>query len=141
MEFKLVPLPPSSNNQYFSFVRNGKILRGASKELTQFKKAMAMYWLTQKRELLFAREQLSGKPLSVHIDFMFAKERIFTKKGYLKKLDVSNRLKAIHDSLADALLTDDCFFVNISADKLAVKSKYEESATIRVEACEFTELI
>lgn len=140
MEFQKVPLPPSSNNQYVSFVKNGKIMRGSSKELTQFKRAMEMYWLTQKQALIFARETFCGKPLYVHVDFMFSKDRLLNKQGHFKKLDVSNRIKAIHDSLADALLTDDSCFVKISAEKFAVPGRHQESATIRIETYEFTEL-
>ena len=140
MIFKKVPLPPSSNNQYISILRHGKIIRASSKELTTFKKNMEWYWIEHNNQLKIAREIFSGLPLSIHVDFFFEKSRLISKKGHLKRLDVSNRLKAIHDALASALLIDDCFFVRISAEKYAVSNKQEECAMITIEAHEFVEL-
>lgn len=63
-----------------------------------------------------------------------------TKKGGFKRLDVSNRVKALHDAFSKALLIDDCNFVEISARKYAVSLKEQEWSEIIIELCDFVEV-
>ena len=139
--FRNVPLPPSSNGQYRSGLVRGKIRHFASQELRNFKVAMQAYFLEHMNNVKIARELLSGYPLSIHAAFGFERSRLLTKKGSFKRLDVSNRLKALHDEFAKALLIDDCCFVRISAMKYAVKSKGDEKATVTIGLTEFEEMV
>lgn len=88
----------------------------------------------------FAREKLAGFPLAVHVDFGFEYSRLISKKGTFKVVDVSNRLKALHDAISRALLIDDSMFVQISARKIAVAKKEEESCEVTIEPCDFVEI-
>jgi len=139
MIFKNVPLPPSSNNQYRSFMSGGRIRHVASQELVAFKKSMEYYWLEHSKELIFARDTFSGYPINVSIEFRFLKSRLITKKGSFKRLDVSNRLKAVHDCFASALLIDDSCFVKVSAEKQSVEKEECEGATVTLSICDFVE--
>lgn len=138
--FDKIPLPPTSNHQYISFVRRGRIIHAPSKDLVNFKRQMQEYWLTQGDTLKFTRELFSGYPLKVHVDLYFERSRILSKRGSFKRLDVSNRIKALHDSLADALLIDDCMFVRISAEKHGVQKISDEGCSVRIEVTEYCEL-
>lgn len=140
MVFKGCPIPPSSNNQYRSFVKHGRIIHVSSKELVQFKKDFDAYHLKNLPSFEFAREAFSGLPLSIHISFGFERSRLFTKKGYFKRLDVSNRLKAIHDCFARALQIDDSSFVRVSAVKYAVQKAEDEEAHIEIAVWDFLEV-
>lgn len=137
--FKGVPLPPSSNNQYRSFLQGGKIRHVSSQELKLFKQAMDFYFLQNVNLVKFSREAFGGYPLHFHVDFGFERSRIISKKGTFKRMDVSNRLKAIHDTFAGALLIDDSMFVEISAKKRAVASVSDEGAIVTIGLCDFIE--
>lgn len=141
MVFKGVPIPPSSNNQYLMIRARGKILHVPSPELKRFRLAMEHYFLEQSDAVKFAREIFVGHPLSIHCAFAFEKSRLVSKKGSFKRLDVSNRLKALHDAFADALLIDDCAFVNISAKKYAVQKEMDEQVTVEIAVAEFEEML
>lgn len=140
MTFKRVPIPPSSNNQYKSFMQGGKIRHVSSTELKKFKETMHYYFLENMQVLKFARESFSGFPLSFHIDFGFERSRVLTKTGSFKRMDVSNRLKAIHDSFAEALLIDDSMFVEVSARKRVVAAE-NQGAIVTIGVTEFVEEI
>lgn len=86
----------------------------------------------------FARETLAGYPLHFHVDLGFERSRIISKKGTFKRMDVSNRLKAIHDCFATALLIDDSMFIEVSARKRAV-AKEREGAIVTIGLCDFIE--
>lgn len=73
--------------------------------------------------------------------FYFEKSRILSKKLLPKQLDVSNRLKALHDALAKALLIDDCHFFRISAEKQIVPDKRQEGVTVFIEPCDIIEIL
>lgn len=139
MTFVGMPLPPSSNNMYKSFMQRGRIRHVCSLETNAFKCQMRAYWRKESLSVKFAREAFAGHPLSVHIEFGFEFSRLLTKKGHFKKLDVSNRLKALHDSIAEALLIDDSCFVCISATKYAVQKKEQEMASVTISLTEFVE--
>lgn len=141
ISFFEIPLPPSSNNQYRSFVKGGKITHVSSKELVAFKSAMERYFLSDMTFLKFAREKLSGSPLHFHTDFYFLRKRLFTKEGSFKRLDVSNRLKALHDCFAKALLIDDSYYVEISAKKYPVEDECLERVNVTIAPCDFSEKV
>jgi Holliday junction resolvase RusA-like endonuclease len=137
--FKCIPLPPSSNNQYSAFVRGGRVVHVPAKVLVTFKADIRRYFESNAELMLLARASLAGYPLAIHADFKFERTRLFTKKGTFKRLDVSNRLKALHDMVCEMLHIDDSAFVSISARKLSVAATYLEGVDIEIGACDFEE--
>lgn len=137
MVFNDVPIPPSSNNQYKVFRRNNKIVHASSLSLVAFRKEIDAYFLRNMDSIKIARELFGGnKPLSVNCYFAFEKSRIYTKRGHFKRLDVSNRLKALHDAFAKVLLIDDSCFVHVSASKYAVDKKESEHVLVDISVCD-----
>lgn len=119
--FERVPMPPTSNLAYSSFMRGGRVVRVCSKELVAFKSQFSAYHMANLNGFGAGKLIFGGKPLFIDCDFYFPQERLYTKDGRLKRLDVSNRLKALHDCMATALEIDDCQFMEISARKLVGK--------------------
>jgi Holliday junction resolvase RusA-like endonuclease len=115
--FESIPIPPSSNHQYVSFVRHGRVIHVKSPELVKWRKEFDAWVILNINGVRAARSFVNGKLLNVHVDIYWPYEKLFTKQGKPKKLDVSNRLKALHDALADALEIDDCVFWGVSVSK------------------------
>jgi len=91
----------------------------ASPKLKAFKVEFGVWMLLNRFGLKAASAALSGEgPLAIHCDFFFGRRALYTKDGRLKKMDVSNRLKALHDAMGDALGIDDSRFTEISARKV-----------------------
>lgn len=125
-----LPLPPSSNNIYFSSGRR----RFSSEALLAFKDAMRSYGLMNHAYLRAIREELAKAPAPIWFDrvFRFERSRLWTKSGKPKKLDVSNRIKALDDCLADLLGIDDLWIFGGSEEKMAVESTAQEGASVVV---------
>lgn len=132
------PMPPSSNHVYATIQRDAKSWRTKSAELREFERD-ALNWalaggpgLHRARDL--AKQARNGKNLvlDVHAKFYFKRERILCKNGKPKRLDTSNRIKALHDALATILEVDDCFFWSLSADKAAILGNAPESVLITI---------
>lgn len=64
----------------------------------------------------------TGPRRFMHVDtvFFMLRGRILCKDGTPRRNDTSNRLKALHDVLAEILGIDDSFFFSGSYDKVAV---------------------
>lgn len=117
-----VPMPPSSNNQYATIIRHGRPYHVPSAKLKVFQKEMARYGIEHSSMLPFYRDKVQywlndEKFLEVRVVFFFKKSQLFTLKDKPKKLDVSNRLKALHDMLSQLLGVDDSLFFKIAAEK------------------------
>jgi Holliday junction resolvase RusA-like endonuclease len=139
--FKGIPLPPSSNNQYILVRGRGKTFHAPSQELKRFRLAMEFYWAENLAAVKLAQQLFPGHPLTIHASFGFEKSRLLTKKGTFKRLDVSNRLKALHDSVAAAIGIDDCNFVAVSARKYAVQKAIDEQVTVEIDFADFEEML
>jgi Holliday junction resolvase RusA-like endonuclease len=131
-------MPVSSNSQYKSFMSsNGKIRHAASEGLRKFKSDMNAYWWRHQTELSQYREIFKNWVanrlyLDVHCLFLFEESKVFTKDGRPKKMDTSNRLKAIHDCLADYLQIDDCYFFRISAEKWFANDRHTATVDVHI---------
>jgi hypothetical protein len=130
--FANLPMPPTSNNQYASLRRGNKIIRVPSTGLRLFKDAMQKYALTCMQQIHASRQLTQSwirdkKPLEITCVFFFHKSRLISKKNDFKKLDVSNRVKAAHDSIADMLGIDDCRFFRVVAEKALCHESLPES--------------
>lgn len=113
--FDNFPISPSENNCYPSMVnkRTGRAFRFPSRELKAFQ-AAAKAW-AEPRASIIAQAKLGLLPspraqIRIDLYIAFTPSRLFTKDGRRKQLDASNRIKPIHDALADILGIDDRFF-------------------------------
>ncbi len=127
-----LPLPPSSNNQYKSFVRSGKIIHVRSPELVKYRQDFEKWAVANALGLRVAREMVEGCAVEIEAFFGFQRDRIYTKAGEFRRLDVSNYLKAVHDCLADAIGIDDRAFFSVVAEKFAVDDPRQEQVIIRL---------
>lgn len=126
------PIPPSSNHQYKSFVRHGRIVHVRSPDLVKYRLDFTKWALVQSKGIEVAKAVIEGCAIEVEAFFGFHVARLYTKKGTFKKLDVSNRIKALHDALAAALCVDDSHFFSITAEKFTVENAEDEQCVIRI---------
>lgn len=121
--FSKLDMPPTSNNMYFLARRGAKTFHIPSDELKKFKTSILQYKYTQPQEYLTNLKLVqswvnAGKALEVRCLFFFKRIRLLTKDNRPKKIDVSNRIKALHDSVSELMQIDDCYFFRISAEKV-----------------------
>lgn len=114
-----IPVPPSSNGQYASLFRGGKIVRVPSKEFADYKKAWAQWVKFNRESITEAKNSLLAWNSSIEVSMLLALdwERLVTKRGTMKKLDITNRSKILHDLLGETLLIDDSLFVRTPMEK------------------------
>lgn len=126
--FSTLPLPPSTNELYSTFVRRGAVNRVPSRALNEFKREMDK-WAAEHREAIEECSKMVHKWLRLglfvrmEIDVFFLQERVFTKEGKAKKNDVSNRIKALEDCLCSHLRFDDKNIFEVVARKRTGKVK------------------
>ena len=125
-----LPMPPTSNNQYRSFVRDGKVRHVSSPELKAFKQNMWAYSLQHSQKIKTIRPLMINRRLCVSAIFNFFPESIFCKDGRVKKMDVSNRLKSLHDCLNEILEIDDSYIFKVHAEKR--QTVIRESVTVLI---------
>lgn len=115
-----IPIPPSANAMYATFTKHGKTRRIPSKELREYAKVFEIWVLQNKASLNEARKTIIewNMPLEVSFFLVLKRDKLLTKDGRMKKLDVSNRSKSLHDKLGDALGIDDCYFVSCPMEKI-----------------------
>jgi len=114
---ELFPLPPSENGLYPTIFIGGRVRRVQSAALKSFlKEVEAWHWSNQRviasavSEFKMATQDIMTD-ISVSIELRLKRERLITKKNTRKVFDVSNRIKAVHDSLSSLLSIDDHRFV------------------------------
>lgn len=132
-----LPIGPSSNNQYLLLRRGKKTYHVPSKELTLFKKAMEYYAIKFPTNYLHSKTLIdewvgANKLLEIYCVFYFKREKLFSKKNEPKKLDVSNRLKASHDSLSKMFGIDDKLFFRVFAEKCVCPDGMEEMMCVEI---------
>lgn len=137
MKFTLsqIPMPPSSNHQYAAMaVRGGHSAKNGerlwfgklrpTRELEDYVKAVAAWAKTNEvavaKAKSFIRNEILLKGQMVRIDTYacFHGTNLWTQKGLAKRMDGSNRIKALHDCLAEILQVDDSHFWSGSFEKL-----------------------
>lgn len=120
--FSNLPIPPSSNNQYCMKKIGGRIRHIRSRELREFRDQMAKYAQQHAEQVLLSRQLVAqwlktSRPLEIECVFFFHRHRLISKQNKFKKLDVSNRLKAAHDCIAEMLGIDDSAFFRVVGEK------------------------
>lgn len=115
-----IPLPPSSNHQYATIMRGNIPIRIPSKESKNYSKAFWEWKLTNNKSVNKAKDMVLKwkSPLEVSMYVAIGKDKMFTKDGRLKRWDVSNRCKSLHDLLAGILGVDDKEFIATPMEKI-----------------------
>jgi hypothetical protein len=97
--------------------QGGKVCRQVpTADLTNFQKEVQIVWKQKnlvavcKLRAMLRDWMLKGKYIRVETFAFFNYTDLFTQKGIPKRMDASNRIKALHDSLAGVLEVDDCWF-------------------------------
>lgn len=136
VEWDDLEMPPSSNNQYILVRRGGKTFHVPSAKLKAYQNTMNSYPYRMKS---FPSDQKRisewiqlGYKLEVNALFLFHRKSLFTVDGRVKKMDVSNRLKALHDSLAKLIGVDDSTFFRVSAEKSEIDAEKPESVIVKI---------
>lgn len=115
------PLSPSDNELYYNMNGVGRV---ASKELREYKKLCEAYALKNAKmfrevKSIMANEWKGFSAVKADYFFVFKRERLYCKDGRVKKLDSSNRIKAVQDCLFNILGLDDKFVFAGSFEKLS----------------------
>jgi len=108
-----------------------------SQELKDYQKQMELYPFGQGADFLVQKNFVQhwvneGYLLEVKALFCFKRKRIFTLKNEPKKMDVSNRIKALHDCLGKILGIDDCLFFRIHAEKALCDENLNEMVIVEI---------
>lgn len=126
--FTGIPIPPSSNGQYATVMMRGRPMRVPSREFKEYKKSFAGWVIQNKQALLEARGSIRewNSTLEIAMYCCFEKSRLITLDGRCKSLDISNRSKALHDLISDALQIDDSIFVSTPMEKVIAPGEKEQ---------------
>lgn len=135
-----LPIPPSSNAIYKIINVKGKQRYAPSKELKDYKTALKAWEYMNKEAIrevyhyLTENEEPGTLPvIFIQAYFCFHKSRLYAKSGEAKKLDTSNRIKALHDGLAEIFQVDDKIFWSVYAEKLEIQEDKKECVTVMIE--------
>lgn len=114
-------VPPSVNGSYATNFKTKR--RFPSKELLAFKKlfnsaSIHIFDGPTKTSLKDFLQEIKSKKLCLIVQVYFKKERLYTKDGRIKKLDISNRLKSCEDCICKAIGIDDSQIFRIVAEKI-----------------------
>lgn len=125
------PLPISSNKLYSSF--RGRLVK--SQAGREYDTKVETFVLFNKRKVEAMRKHvydlLDESPyLSITTIFVIHQNRVLTKQGKLKKIDVSNRLKQTHDCFSKVIGLDDSHFVNPIVHLATCRNEEEEQVII-----------
>lgn len=110
------PMPPSENAMYRNREKGG---RCATKALLDYRQAVQDWVWSHQNQFHRIRKMIpKNELLRVGTVFCFPRSRIFTKDGRPKRLDTSNRIKAIHDEVGKLLEIDDSHIWDFFAMKM-----------------------
>lgn len=114
-----LPMPPSENEAYL----NGRYrARALSKVAEDFKNEMRVWRIKNARMITLAAEEMAGwhTPTMLTVLVGFRHDRIWTKADQPKRIDASNYVKLLQDSLTDALGFDDSKLWGTNVEKAAL---------------------
>ncbi|MFI5405196.1 MAG: RusA family crossover junction endodeoxyribonuclease [Nitrososphaerales archaeon] len=127
MELKNIPIPPSVNHMYRTLPN---YRRCKTKYLLDFEKDFELWVLLNKEAINTARKEIKdSKYLKLDLRFYLKRPTLFCLNNTVKKMDISNRIKAVEDAVSNLLGIDDSLFFQVSASK-EVADKVGVTATI-----------
>lgn len=131
--FSGVPIPPSVNKQYKTIIRRNRFNRlistkASSKDLVSYRSVFQQWALINARKIQNIKNEISKWKSFIECELYFAfnKDKLFTKQGKAKKIDTSNRDKALLDLLSTELGFDDSHFNVIRSEKIISKDPIEQ---------------
>lgn len=125
-------MPPTSNKQYISFIRGGKVNRVKSNDAKKYDVDFSAWAFLNKTKLMDALSHLNGMGIEIEAFFGFHQKKLIGQKGQFKRLDVTNRLKALHDNLCAAIGIDDSQFISSYEEKFVIDEKELEQVIVRL---------
>lgn len=129
-----LPMPPSSNNQYFPRILPGRAGGQMARlvptgDLTKYQKSVTERWKNENLTAVYKcratlREwMLHQQMIEITIFACFGYFDLFTQEGIPKRMDASNRVKALNDCLSEILEIDDCWFWRVNIVKCETKAE------------------
>lgn len=118
MNLQNIPMPPTANRQVMP--SRGRLIK--TNAARHFDTMIAQYRMANFRAI----EEISNKVtklikdgflLQAHYLFCFPKDRLFTKKNEIKRLDSTNRLKSAEDAVSKILNIDDKYFIKNTTER------------------------
>lgn len=136
----ILPLPPSENELYRNVPGRG---RAATRELREWKAKIALWILQHQNEVRQARawirEQKQPLVIDIQASFVIHRPRLWCKKGNPKRLDASNRIKALHDAVAEILGVDDKHVWGGTFQKVECERLEDQCSLVKIELSDPTE--
>lgn len=126
IKLNLIPFPPSVNSAYAHFRdRSGTIRRCKSPAVLDWNGKFYAWELVNRHEVRNAKNLLQTLNGLIGMKFAFrmSKQRLFTLKGTPKKLDLSNHIKILEDSITGLLGFDDSLVFKLEAEKIPHEKK------------------
>ena len=142
--FPLFPMPPSSNKIYKHFLdrRSKKVRRVSTDSLKQFNVESLRWKLHNKKLCEQAHELFKDEAyIKVVVQVGLHDDHIHTKKGKVRKMDVSNRGKALFDSISKLIDVDDCHFFDVRLIKVKVEKNTIEHCKIFISKMNIFDMI
>lgn len=136
--FDNFPIPPSSNAIYRSFFNKkiGRLVHYKSKELKAYQ-VLVDSWASNRSMMIAAAKHVLESGVrdhmnSIRVDAYFGlkRSRLWTRENTRKKIDVSNRIKALHDTLSTCLGIDDRFFFPGDCEPVVVADLMEDECVL-----------
>lgn len=122
------PFPPSENALYYNMPRKGRVLSTIGRD---YMKRCEIWALANAEIVRVAVAEIRRVPMRVRAFLCCKHERIYTKKGEVKRFDPSNYEKALYDNLSRILHVDDRYFFSTAIEKCEIDSG-EECAMIEI---------
>lgn len=129
IHFEDLPLSPSENKIYRNVFKVGRV---KSRDFKDYESQFECWTLKNRERLKQAQSQLTPHlHLSLQLDFYFISQSLYTQKGTIKRMDVTNRLKILIDLLSKALQIDDSQFFRVECSKRMAERQYV-NATLKL---------
>jgi Holliday junction resolvase RusA-like endonuclease len=109
------PMPPSINTAYATILRHGRPIKIKSRDMHRFDSDCDS-WLLKHAQVVrktiqdLQSDSLRGKKIQIKFLFLFPPAKLLCKDGRTKRLDVTNRIKAVEDQVSKILGIDDKHF-------------------------------
>lgn len=101
-----------------------KMWRAPSKDLEQYQARVKDWAMEHFVEVRQARESIKHwEALEVHLTVCLPKDKLFTQNDDVKRLDITNRVKAAHDSVLGLLGIDDKLVFKATCEKIVGKER------------------
>jgi len=134
-----IPIPPSVNQLYKTLTIRNQIRRAPSKKYKDWQNQCRQMYLENAHKFRCMQvlvqqilEELDCA-LEVRYYFFFHRDKIYCKDNTFKKMDVSNRIKAVEDMVFSVLDMDDRVTWKVIAEKIECPSDVQESVSVTLQ--------